>query len=55
MVILHDAMKTIQIGVFVFFFLNKPVSLKKTDLKNPGGLFFLKRGFLNRDCLSILF
>ena len=40
MVILHDAMKTIQIGVFVLFFLNKPVSLKKTDLKKPRRVVF---------------
>jgi len=52
--ILYDAIKTIQNGVFVFCFKEqKPVfsknpktpGLKKT--KNPGGLDFKKRVFLN--------
>jgi len=59
MVILYDAIKTIQNGVFAFFLKNKNLFLfkktKKFGLKKTGGLFFLKkRVFLNHDCLSKL-
>jgi len=52
MMILHDAMKTIQNGVFVFFLLRTQlVLLKKTtknpDLKNRRVVFFLKNGFFS--------
>ena len=57
MVTLHDAIKTIQNGVFVFFSKeHKPVSLKKnkkTDLKNRR--LFQKLFFLKPNYLSIFF
>ena len=43
MVILHDAIKTIQNGVFVFFFKNS----KKNRIKKQAGCFFLKNGFFS--------
>jgi len=55
MVILHDAVKTIQKSVFVFFPKKerKPVSLKKnkkTDKKTKHvNSFFLNPGFFNPD------
>jgi len=57
MVILHDAIKTIQNSVFVFFSKKeqKPVSLKKKRIKKTCELFFLNPGFFNPDYLSILF
>jgi len=49
MVMLHDAIKTIQNGVFPFHLKEqKLVSFKntqKTHLKKTGGLFFLNLGF----------
>jgi len=59
--ILHDATKTIQNGVFVYFFKKKNKNLffkknnKKSDLKNWWVVCFFKWVFLNPDCLSILF
>jgi len=49
MAILHDAIKTLQNGVFVFrtktrFFSKNP---KYPDLKKRAGLFFLKRRFFS--------
>jgi len=63
MVILHDAIKTIHNGNFVFFWEQKAVSfLNKTKIselkktKKAGWvIFFKKRVFLNPDCLSILY
>jgi len=44
MVILHDAIKTIQNGAFVFFEkVQKPISLKKNGLKKQ--VFFFKTSF----------
>jgi len=47
MAILHDAIKTLQNGVFVFFLKNKNPFLFKTpkypDVKKTAGLFFLKK------------
>ena len=58
MVILHDAIKTIRNGVFVFFKKEqKPASFQKNKnirIKTQVGCFFKKRVFLNPDCLSIL-
>jgi len=60
MVILHDAIKTIQNGFSCFFQKNKNLFLwkktKNSDLKKQVGCFFSKKlVFLNPDCLSILF
>ena len=58
LLILHDAIKTIQSGVFVFLkkgtktcFFSKS---KKFGLKNRWVVFSKKYIFLNPDCLSIL-
>jgi len=61
-VVLHDAIKTIQNGVFVFlqnknenlFFFQK-VNKKTVIKKQVGCIFLKKRVFLNPDYLSILF
>jgi len=57
MVASHDAMKTIQTGVFTFFFTKrtKTCFFFKKRVKNTGGLrFFLKTGFSHPDaCASI--
>ena len=61
MMILHDAIKTIQNGVFAFFKKNKNLFLKKnnkilTSEKNRRAVFLKKkRVFLNPDCLLMLF
>jgi len=58
MVILHNAIKTIQNGVFVFFWKkNKNLFLSKNPnkKKQEGWNFFKKRIFLNPDYLSTLF
>jgi len=62
MVTLHEAIKTIHNGVFVFFLNNKNLLLlKKTKqsgfkTQKAGGLLFLKKtGFSHPDCFSILF
>jgi len=51
MVILHDAIKTIQKGVFVFFFKNKNLLLfnKKTKIliKKKVGCFFQNNDFFS--------
>jgi len=60
-VILHDAIKTIQNRVFVFFSnkRTKPVSFQKNEenriKKNPCELFFQNPLFFNPDYLPILF
>jgi len=61
-VVLHDAIKTIQNGVFVLFQKKqKPVSFKKNKKrikktqKNRRVGYFKKRVFLNPDNLSIFF
>ena len=60
MVILYDAIQTIQNSVFVFFLKKeqRPVSFQKTrknGLKKHVNCFFLNSGFFNPDYLSILF
>jgi len=48
MATLHDARKTIQNGIFVFKLKKNCFSKrKKTNWKEPGGLFFRKNGFFS--------
>jgi len=60
MVVLHDAIKTIQNGIFVFFFLKnknlfpfKKIQKNSVTKKQVGRVFNKSVFFLNPDCLSI--